>query len=266
MTLEGLLGLSAGAIRERCRRGEFTGQTVSVPPQMGFAVANLVALQKQLAFDFFLYAQRNPQACPILAVTEPGSPVLAELAPGADLRTDFSGYRVYRRGCLEAGTTDVSDYWDEQMVGFLLGCSCTVDHVLRERGVPLRSEAEGRDALFLTNRATRAGGIFRGPLVVSVRAVPEEHVATVVEVTGRFPRCHGGPVHIGDPSVLGIRDLQQPDWGHGLSLRPGEVPIFHACGVTPQMAALESGAELVITHAPSHMIVLDAAPADLMDL
>lgn len=259
-----LRGLSGREIRELCRAGRFSGETVSVPLVSGLAVANLVVLPQALAHDFLVYADRNPQPCPILAMTDPGDPVLTELAPGADLRTDLPRYRVYQFGKLAAEVTDITPYWREDLVGILLGCSCTVDGVLRRHGVPIRTDTDGRDALFVTNRTTCPSGIFRGPLVVSVRPVPPELVATVVEITARFPRCHGEPVHIGDPAELGIADLKRPDWGHPLHLRPGEVAVFHACGVTPQMAALEARAELIITHAPNHMLVLDVAPEDLM--
>lgn len=262
--LAALRGLPAPEIRMLCRAGEFSGETVSVPPVCGYAVANLVALPRALALDFLIYAQRNPQACPVLAVTEPGKPVLGELAPGADLRTDLPRYRVYAHGALVAEVADVRSYWRDDVVGILLGCSCTVDQELRRRGVPIRDEAAGRDALFVTNRQTVPGGIFNGPLVVSVRPVPAPLVDTVAQVTARFPRCHGAPVHVGDPGALGIADLGKPDWGHPLRLADDEVPVFHACGVTPQTAALEARAELMITHAPSHMLVLDVAPEALM--
>ncbi len=252
--------------RAACRRGEYSQPTVEVPRATGYAVANLVVMPRELALDFFLYAQRNPQPVPILEVTDPGDPILHTVAPGTDVRTDLPRYRVYRRGALVEEPTDIRRWWRDDLMAFILGCSCTVDVALAQRGVPIRSEDEGRGALFKTNIHTRPAGVFHGRLVVSVRPVPAEQVDLVADVTSRYPACHGAPVHIGDPGAIGIADLGRPDWGPPLRLQPGEVPVFHACGVTPQMAAIESGVDLVITHAPNHMLVTDMQAEDLMRL
>lgn len=250
--------------RSACRRGEYDQPTVEVPRTTGYAVGNLVVLPRELALDFFLYAQRNPQPVPILEVTDPGDPILRTVAAGADVRTDLPRYRVYQRGALVEEPTDIRHWWRQDLMAFILGCSCTIDVTLSRRGVALRTEEEGRGALFLTNIQTRPAGVFHGRLVVSVRPVPADQVDLVADITSHYPACHGAPVHIGDPGAIGIADLGRPDWGSPLYLRPGEVPLFQACGVTPQVAAIESGVDLVITHAPNHMLVLDVPAEEMM--
>jgi uncharacterized protein YcsI (UPF0317 family) len=96
-----------------------------------------------------------------------------------------------------------------------------------------------------------------------MRPIPAGLVPRAVQVTARFERVHGAPVHVGAPEALGIRDLARPDWGDPVEIRPGELPVFWACGVTPQAAALASGLPFCITHAPGHMLVTDLANAAL---
>ncbi|MGH7368422.1 MAG: putative hydro-lyase, partial [Candidatus Rokuibacteriota bacterium] len=210
------------------------------------------------AYDFLLFCQRNPKPCPLLDVTEAGSPEPALVAPGADLRVDLPRYRVYRDGELVEERTEVVDRWREDLVAFLLGCSFTFEGPLVEAGVPVRHLGCGRNVpMYRTNRACLAAGAFAGPLVVSMRPVPSEHLVRAVQVTTRFPAVHGAPVHLGDPAALGIADINTPDWGDSVGVRAGEVPVFWACGVTPQAVALASKPAFMITHSPGHMFITD---------
>ncbi len=222
----------------------------------GYAQANLICLPRELAFDFLLFAQRNPKACPVLDVTEPGE-VSASVFDG-DLRTDLPAYRVYRDGEFTEERSDVADLWRDDLVSFLIGCSFTFEAPLLEAGVPVRHiEAGTNVAMYETNRACRPAGRFSGPLVVSMRPIPAGQVADAVRITSRYPAVHGAPVHVGDPAALGIGDLDRPDYGDPVEVREGEVPVFWACGVTPQAAVMASAPEFAIGHAPGHMAVTD---------
>lgn len=222
----------------------------------GYAQANLLCLPRDLAFDFLLFAQRNPKSCPVLDVTEPGE-VSASVFDG-DLRTDLPAYRVYRDGKYVEERAEVTDLWREDLVSFLIGCSFTFETPLLEAGVPVRHMEAGTNvAMYETNRACRPAGRFSGPLVVSMRPVPADRVADAVRITSRYPAVHGAPVHVGDPSALGIEDLARPDHGDPVEVREGEIPVFWACGVTPQAAVMASAPEFAIGHAPGHMAITD---------
>jgi uncharacterized protein YcsI (UPF0317 family) len=243
-------------LRAAMRRGEWTSPTAGLAP--GYTQANLVVLDRSWAWDFVLFCLRNPKPCPILEVTEAGDPEPRTLAPGADLTTDLPKYRVFRHGEVAEEVTDIRAYWTSDMVAFLLGCSFTFERALLEAGVPVRHLEEGKNVpMYRTNRPCLPGGRFSGPLVVSMRPIPASLVARAVQVTARFPAVHGAPVHIGDPEGIGIRDLDRPDWGDAVAIRPGEIPVFWACGVTPQAAATVAKPPLMITHAPGHMFLTD---------
>ena len=248
--------LAPAGARALMRAGEWTKPTAGIAA--GFAQANLVVLPCEQAYDFLLFCVRNPKPCPLLDVTDVGSPVPRLAAPEADLRTDLPRYRVYRDGVLVDEPTSLDGYWRDDLVAFLLGCSFTFDHALREAGVPLRHLDRGCNvAMYRTSVPCRPSGSFQGPLVVSMRPIPAPLVATAVTVTARFPSVHGAPLHVGDPAGLGIRDLAEPDWGDPCPVEPGEVPVYWACGVTPQAVAMEARPPLMITHAPGHMFVTD---------
>ncbi len=239
---------------EAIRRGEFRKTTSGVC--QGYAQANLVILPKELAFDFLLFCQRNPKPCPVLDVTEPGSPHPSIAAPEADLRTDVPRYRVYRDGRLVDEPADVTPYWRDDLVSFLLGCSFTFERALKENGIPMRHQEEQVTVpMYITSRECVRAGVFWGPLVVSMRPIPHEQVVRAVQVTSRFPAVHGAPVHLGDPAQIGIQQLSKPDFGDPVTVKSGEVPVFWACGVTPQAVAMHVRPELMITHAPGCMFV-----------
>ncbi|MGJ8524442.1 putative hydro-lyase [Halomonadaceae bacterium LMG 33818] len=225
----------------------------------GFAQANMIALPKSWAYDFLLYAQRNPKSCPLLDVTDAGV-VTTPLGKGADLRTDFPAYRIWRNGQCVDEVTDATPFWNEQedLVSFLIGCSFTFESGLIEDGIEVRHICDGSNVpMYLTNRACRSAERLHGQLVVSMRPIPADRVADAVRVTARYPNVHGAPVHIGYPEGLGISDLTQPDFGEAVRIKEGEIPVFWACGVTPQAAIMASGVPFAITHAPGHMFITD---------
>jgi uncharacterized protein YcsI (UPF0317 family) len=223
----------------------------------GFTQANMVILPRDWAFDMLLFGQRNPQAVPLLDVTDPGA-TSSTLAPGADLRTDLPLYRVWRDGKLVDEPADVVDLWRDDLVTFVIGCSFSFETSLMDAGVPVRNIEQGRNvSMFRTNRECRSAGRLSGPLVVSMRPIPAQQVVTAVQVTARMPQVHGAPVHIGAPVALGIQDLSVPDFGDPVDLQDGDVPVFWACGVTPQAALMASRPPFAITHAPGYMFVTD---------
>jgi uncharacterized protein YcsI (UPF0317 family) len=245
--------------RDRFRAGCRTPTAAWAP---GYAQANLVVLPREYALDFMLFAQRNPKPCPLLDVTDEGSPVTC-LAPGADLRTDLPAYRVWEHGECIAEPTDVSGYWREDLMSFLIGCSFTFERALAAAGVPVRHIEQGRNVpMFITSDQCRPAGIFGGPLVVSMRPMPADRVPVAVSVTARYPAAHGAPVNAGRPAALGIADLSKPDFGDPVDFRDGDVPVFWACGVTPQVALARARLPFAITHAPGHMLITDVPDED----
>lgn len=228
----------------------------------GFTQVNMISVPADWAYDVLLFCQRNPKPCPVLDVTDPGDTSTA-LAPGADLRTDMPLYRVWRDGQLEAEPRDVRAEWRDDLVTFLIGCSFTFESPLVEAGIPLRHVEQGRNvSMYRTNIACRPAGRMHGPMVVSMRFIPENLVETAIRVSGRMPAVHGAPVHVGEPAALGVVDLGRPDYGDAVGPEPGDVPVFWACGVTPQAALMASKPPFAITHAPGHMLITDAADAD----
>ena len=250
-----LVDLSPAQARSRFREGLVTPTAGWCP---GYTQANLVVLPQDWAYDMLLFAQRNPQPCPVLDVLE-ADHVSGPLLDGGDIRTDIPLYRVYVEGELVEETTDVVSWWSDDIVGFLIGCSFTFERALGEAGVPVRHVEQGVNVpMYRTSRRCRPAGAIGGPLVVSMRPVPAALVETAVRVTAAYPQVHGAPVHIGDPAELGITDLDDPDYGDPVRGEPGDVPVFWACGVTPQAAVTESRPALAIAHAPGHMLVTDA--------
>jgi uncharacterized protein YcsI (UPF0317 family) len=249
--------LEPGAARELFRAG-LRSQTSGWCA--GWTQANLLAVPRDLAYDVLLFAQRNPQPCPVLDVTEPGEVSTALFA--GDLRTDLPAYVVYEHGEPVAEVSDVRDHWRQDLVAFLIGCSFTFEDALLEAGVPVRHIQSGTNVpMYRTAVPTRAAGALHGPLVVSMRPVPSSLVATAVRVTARYPAVHGAPLHVGDPAALGIHDLGAPDFGDPVEVLDGDVPMFWGCGVTPQAAVMASRPEFAIGHAPGHMAVTDARDA-----
>ena len=241
-------------------RRHATGPTAGLAS--GYAQANLIAVPLDWAYEMLLFAQRNPKPCPVLDVTDPGSPYTV-LAEGADLRTSIPRYRVWRDGVLVDEPGDATSCWREDLVAFLIGCSFTFENGLARAGIPLRHLEQGRNvAMYVTDRECRPAGRLHGPMVVSMRMVPAPLVDRAVRISARMPAVHGAPVHIGDPAALGIADLSTPDFGDPVDGEPGDVPMFWACGVTPQAALMASTPPFAITHAPGHMFVTDVLDAE----
>jgi uncharacterized protein YcsI (UPF0317 family) len=252
---------TAQEVRAMIRSNAWRGITSGVAP--GHVQANLAILPKDLAFDFLLFCQRNPKPCPLLEVIEPGKVEPFLTSPGADIRTDASGYRIYENGVFTAEVDTIVDYWRDDLVSFLLGCSFSFETAMVEAGIPLRHQQTGNNvAMYITNIATTPAGVFSGPMVVSMRPVKREQVVRAVQVTSRFPATHGAPVHIGSPQDIGISDLSQPDFGDPTEIKSDEEPVFWACGVTPQAVALTCKPSLMITHAPGKMFITDHRDAD----
>ena len=249
-------------VRELIREGRLVQTTAGMSP--GHVQANLAILPKEVAFDFLLFCQRNPRPCPLLEVVEAGEVEPSEFAPGADLRTDTPLYRVYEYGEMTAEVEDISEFWRDDLVSFLLGCSFSFENALTNVDIPIRHmEQDSTVPMFITNIPTASAGMFSGPMVVSMRPIKREQVVRAVQVTSRFPAVHGAPVHIGDPSAIGIGDVMSPDFGDPSGFEKGEVPVFWACGVTPQAAAMASKPPLMITHSPGHMFITDKKDEDL---
>ena len=253
---------TAAEVRRRARSGELTGPTPGLAP--GYVQANLVVVPRELAFDFLLFCQRNPKPCPLLDVTEAGSAEPRLVAPGADLRTDLPRYCVYRHGKRIEEPADLTAWWRDDLVAFLVGCSFTFENALLQAGVPVRHLEMGTNVpMYRTRLECRPAGVFHGPMVVSMRPMTPAQAVRAVQVCSRFPRAHGAPVHIGDPEALGIRDLDRPDFGDAVAVQPGEVPVFWACGVTPQAVAMTARPPFLITHKPGHMFMTDLRDTDL---
>lgn len=248
-------------LRLAIRRGQWRGPTAGCCP--GHTQANVVILPKRYAFHFLLFCQRNPKPCPVLEVIEEGQWEPKRTAPGADIRTDVPKYRIFTDGEVREAE-EISQVWRDDLVTFLIGCSFTFEAALQKAGIPVRHVEEDKNVpMYITNISCEPAGPFAGPLVVTMRPIAANIVSRAVLVTSRFPWVHGPPVHVGDPSALGIKDLNQPDFGDPVILEDGEVPVFWACGVTPQMALLGAKLDLAVTHAPGHMFVTDLLDEDL---
>jgi len=231
--------------------------TAGIAPSM--AQCNMISLPSSFAWDFLLYAQRNPKACPILDVIEAGGHQTI-LAQDADLRTDIPLYRIWQDGKLSEELTDVSKIWSKHpdLVTFLIGCSFSFEGALLQAGIEIRHISENKNVpMYITQIACRPAGKISGTMVVSMRPIAANRVADAVQITGRYPAVHGAPVNVGDPSALGIKDINKPDFGDSVTIKDGEIPVFWACGVTPQAAVMASKIPFAITHAPGYMFVTD---------
>ncbi len=252
-----LADVTAAELREAIRAGEVTGPTTGLAA--GYAQANVVILPAEFAEEFGEFCRLNPRPCPLVAKTAPGCAEPADVAPGADLRTDVPRYRVFHRGVAEGEQpTDIRHLWRDDLVGFLLGCSFTFENAMLRARLPVRHIDEERNVpMYRTHLECRSAGRFAGPLVVSMRPYTAEQIDSVVKITGRYPQMHGEPLHVGDPAVLGIAELGRPDFGDPVTIRDDELPVFWACGTTPQLAILEAKPEIAITHSPGCMFVMD---------
>lgn len=238
------------------RHGQHQGPTAGLAP--GFVQGNLAILPRDLAADFLRFCYLNPKPCPVIGIAEPGSPHVPTLGVDLDLRTDLSGYRVWRHGELVDESSDISHVWRDDLVAFVIGCSFSFEEALLEDGIPLRHIACGDNvAMWRTSIACSPAGPFAGPMVVSMRPLKAADAIRAIQITSRFPAVHGAPVHIGRPDLIGIGDLTKPDYGDAVAVMDDELPVFWACGVTPQAVIASAKPPFAITHAPGCMLVTD---------
>ena len=250
------------AVRLAARAQRITGQTAGLAP--GFVQGNLVVLPADVADEFLRFCQQNPKPSPHIGVSEPGEPRIPALGEDVDLRTDLPSYRVWRNGELVGESPSVAEWWRDDLVAFVIGCSFSFEEALAAEGIPLKHVSAGTTVpMYRTNVMCEAAGQFSGPLVVSMRPMTAADAIRAIQITSRFPAVHGAPVHLGDPSLIGIRDLSRPDYGDPLEISAGEVPVFWACGVTPQALIASLKIPFAITHAPGCMLVTDIPNARL---
>ena len=244
------------AVRAAIRAGRYQSHTAGLGS--GFLQTNLAILPEHAALDFMRYCQRNPKPCPLSGVSDTGNPMMFTLGRDIDVRTDVPAYNIYRDGMLDKSVTDIVDIWQDDFVAFALGCSFTFEHALMSAGIEVwHIENDTTVPMFRSNIETVPAGRFSGKMVVSMRAVPREKLDLATEISSRYPMAHGGPVHHGDPTKLGIDDLSRPEWGDPAPVPAGCVPVFWACGVTPQVALETAALPIFITHKPGHMLITD---------
>lgn len=254
--------MSPYEVRQLIRGGKINYQTSGMC--LGYAQANLAILPKDLAYDFLLFTQRNPKPCPILEVSDVGDPFLKKIAKDCNISTDIPKYRVYEKGVMTGEYDSVEKFWRNDLVAFLIGCSFSFESELLEAGVPVRHIEEGRNVpMYITNIECERAGCFGGKMVVSMRPLPANQIVKAVNITASMPRVHGTPIHIGDAALIGIEDINKPDFGESVTINQGETPVFWACGVTPQSVIMSSKPDFCITHAPGHMLITDIKNTDL---
>lgn len=254
--------LTPKEIRNLIRKGRWEKPTAGVA--MGYAQANLVILPQKDAFDFLLFCQRNPKPCPLLEVLEPGQFRTKFLSLDADIRTDIPRYHIYRKGKLQNTVKEIRSFWQKDFVSFLLGCSFSFEEAMLRSNIPVRHIEENKNVpMFISSIPCQPAGVFYGPMVVTMRPIPSNRITRVVQITSRYASVHGAPIHIGEPSTIGVKDLKKPDFGDPVTLKKGEVPVFWACGVTPQAVVMKAKPDLCITHAPGHMFISDLLNEEL---
>lgn len=253
-----LVKKSATDVRSAIRHGAYDGHTAGLAA--GKLQCNLAILPERFALDFLRFCQRNPKPCPLVGVGDSGDPMLPTLGQDIDIRTDVSKYRVFRDGQFCDEVTDISELWAEDFVTVALGCSFTFENALLRAGIPVRHIESGKNVpMYRSNIALEPAGKFTGEMVVTMRPIPEHQVAQAMEISGRYPQAHGAPIAVGDSNQIGIADLGTPEWGEAVEIKKGEVPVYWACGVTPQNVLLEAALPICITHAPGHMLIADVA-------
>ena len=257
--------LTPKEIRNLIRKGKWNKPTAGLA--MGYAQANLVILPQKYAFDFLLFCQRNPKPCPLLEVLEPGEFRTKFLSLDADIRTDIPLYNIYRKGRLQNTVKEIKNFWKEDFVSFLLGCSFSFEEAMLRAKIPVRHIEENKNVpMFITHIPCKPAGVFHGPMVVTMRPIPSDQVTRAVQITSRYASVHGAPIHIGEPSAIGIKDLRKPDFGDPVTIKKGEIPVFWACGVTPQAVVMKAKPDLCITHVPGHMFISDLLNEELASL
>ena len=253
-----LKAASAQQVRAAIRTGSYGGHTSGLAA--GKLQCNLAILPERFALDFLRFCQRNPKPCPVVGVSDSGDPFLPTLGSDIDIRSDVSKYRVFKDGALTDEVDDINALWADDFVTVALGCSFTFENALARNGIPVRHMETGRNVpMYRSNIELMPAGPFAGKMVVTMRPIPAHQVDQAREISARYPQAHGAPIGIGDPANIGIGDLSQPDWGDAVEVKDGEVPVYWACGVTPQNVLLDAKLPLCITHSPGHMLIADVA-------
>ena len=244
---------------EEARRAYRAGEiAVTAGGAPGYVQGNLAILPEKLASAFHRFCPLNPKPCPIIGISEVGDPRIPALGIDLDIRTDIPLYRIWRNGEMVEEPVDIMKHWRDDLVAFVIGCSFSFEEALVADGLKIRHVEEQRNVpMYRTNVPCKSAGPFSGPMVVSMRPFKPAEAIRAVQITTRFPSVHGAPVHLAKPELIGIKDIAKPDYGDAVSIRPDEVPVFWACGVTPQSVILHSKPEFAITHAPGYMLVTD---------
>ena len=256
---------AARQARMDIRAGRWQSPTTGMAP--GMVQGNLAILPADWSADFMQFCRLNNKPCPLIAVSAKGDPRVPELGEDIDLRTDLPMYRVFRDGACVDEAPDITDLWSDDLVAFVLGCSYSFEDVLLQAGLPLRHHEDGtKVCVYRTTIETKPAGPFRGPMLVSMRPFTPANAIRAIQVTSRFPNVHGAPVHFGDPDAIGITDIDNPDYGGNPGIKEGEVPVFWACGVTPQAIMEFAKPPFSITHKAGHMLITDLLNAELASL
>lgn len=251
-----IFDLDTPAQRRMIRQGLYSGHTAGLAK--GKLQCNLAILPGEFADDFQTFCRLNPKPCALAGVSKPGQATIPRLGDDVDIRTDAARYNIYRFGKLDRQVHDLHEVWTDDLVAFAIGCSFTFEEALRHAGIEMRHIACNVTVpMYRTSIETAPSGPFGGGMVVSMRPIPAERLQEVISICRTYPLAHGAPIHVGAPQEIGIADLNAPDWGHPVAFRDGEVPVFWACGVTPQAAITKAELPLTITHAPGAMLITD---------
>jgi len=255
--------LSALSLRKLIRRNEFTGNTSGYAK--GCVQGNIVILPQDWAGDFLQFCQMNPKPCPIIGMSSAaGDYFLPELGENIDIRSDIPGYRLFKDGLLQEEFTDIKHLWRDDLVTFVLGCSFSFEEALLADGLEIRNITENKNVpMYKTNIACKEAGRFSGDTVVSMRPMLAKDAIRAIQICSRFPSVHGAPIHFGDPAFIGINNINTPDYGDAVTIKENEVPVFWACGVTPQLSLEKTKPPFCITHSPGKMLVTDIVNSTL---
>ncbi|MEX0340187.1 MAG: putative hydro-lyase [Arenibacterium sp.] len=245
-------------VRQAIRQASYEAHTAGLGD--GYLQTNLAIMPEAYALDFMRYCQRNPKPCPLVGVSDTGNPMMFTLGGDIDIRTDVPSYNIYRHGVLDGSVRDLGDIWQDDFVAFALGCSFTFERALQEAGISLwHIDNNVTVPMYRTKIQTMPAGPFHGDMVVSMRMIDREQVSRATEISRQFPWAHGAPVHAGDPEAIGIADLTRPDWGAPVPLNDNQVPMFWACGVTPQVAVEAAKLPIFVSHKPGCMLITDVS-------
>ena len=250
--------ITPATLRQRIREGAHSGNTSGLAP--GYVQCNIVILPADWANDFLRFCQLNPKPCPLIAASNaPGDPGLTPLGD-IDIRTDVPSYRVFRDGVFTGEVTNITDLWRDDLVTVALGCSFTFENAFIANDIPVRHiEQDKTVPMYKTNVALTPAGVFAGEMVATMRPIREDRIEDAYRISGRFPHAHGAPIAMGDPADIGIADLNAPDWGDPVAVEDGEIPVYWACGVTPQNVLMNARLPFCVTHAPGHMLIADVS-------